>query len=157
MDCPWDSPGKNTEVSSHSLLQGNLPDPGIKPGSPALQADSLPFEAPGKPPCENEMWKCTKPHQIGADRTSPVVQWLRIHLAMQGPQVQPLVWEDDTCYKATKSMSHNYRSRYPRAHAQQQEKPSQCDTHALQLESSLCLLQLEKASSQQQRPSAANK
>ena len=28
---------------------GDLPDPGIKPGSPALQADSLPFEPPGKP------------------------------------------------------------------------------------------------------------
>ena len=28
---------------------GNLSDPGIKPGSPALQADSLPFEPPGKP------------------------------------------------------------------------------------------------------------
>ena len=27
----------------------NLPDPGIKPGSPALQADSLPAELPGKP------------------------------------------------------------------------------------------------------------
>ena len=26
---------------------GNLPDPGIKPGSLALQADSLPSEAPG--------------------------------------------------------------------------------------------------------------
>ena len=25
------------------------PDPGIKPGSPALQADSLPAELPGKP------------------------------------------------------------------------------------------------------------
>ena len=34
---------------------GDAPDSGIKPGSPALQADSLPFEAPGKPPCENEM------------------------------------------------------------------------------------------------------
>ena len=28
---------------------GNLPDPGIKPVSPALQADSLPVEPPGKP------------------------------------------------------------------------------------------------------------
>ena len=28
---------------------GNLPDPGIKPGSPALQADSLPSEPPGSP------------------------------------------------------------------------------------------------------------
>ena len=26
-----------------------LPDPGIEPGSPALQADSLPSEPPGKP------------------------------------------------------------------------------------------------------------
>ena len=28
---------------------GGLPNPGIKPGSPALQADYLPFEPPGKP------------------------------------------------------------------------------------------------------------
>ena len=30
-------------------LPGDLPDPGIEPGSPALQADSLPSEPPGKP------------------------------------------------------------------------------------------------------------
>ena len=29
-----------------SLLQGDLPDPGIEPRSPALQADSLPTEPP---------------------------------------------------------------------------------------------------------------
>ena len=28
----------------------DLPDPGIEPGSPALQADSLPSEPSGKPP-----------------------------------------------------------------------------------------------------------
>ena len=28
---------------------GDLPDPGIEPRSPALQADSSPFEPPGKP------------------------------------------------------------------------------------------------------------
>ena len=28
---------------------GDLPDPGIKPGSPALQADSLPAKLQGKP------------------------------------------------------------------------------------------------------------
>ena len=39
--CAWNSPGKNTRVGSHSLLQGNLPDPGYKPRSPALQADHL--------------------------------------------------------------------------------------------------------------------
>ena len=28
---------------------GDLPDSGVKPGSPALQAESLPTEPPGKP------------------------------------------------------------------------------------------------------------
>ena len=30
--CPWDSPGKNTRVSSHALLQGISPTPGLSPG-----------------------------------------------------------------------------------------------------------------------------
>ena len=51
--CLWNSPGKNTVVGSHSLLQGNLPNPGIKPASPALQMDSSPSEPPGKPPEES--------------------------------------------------------------------------------------------------------
>ena len=32
---------------------GYLPDPGIEPGFPALQADSLPSEPPGRPLCFN--------------------------------------------------------------------------------------------------------
>ena len=84
-----DSPGKNTGMGCHALLQGIFPtqgsnpglphcrwipyhlshqgsprilkwvpyspspadlsDPGIKPGSPALQADSLPADLPEKP------------------------------------------------------------------------------------------------------------
>ena len=47
--CPWDSPGKNTGRGQPFPSPGDLPDPGIKPGSPALQADSLPPESPGKP------------------------------------------------------------------------------------------------------------
>ena len=39
--CPWGSPGKNIGVGCHSLLQGGLPNSGIKPGYPTLQADSL--------------------------------------------------------------------------------------------------------------------
>ena len=31
------------------LSPGDLPNPGIEPGSPALQADALPSESPGKP------------------------------------------------------------------------------------------------------------
>jgi len=33
---------------------GYLPDPGIKPRSPALQADSLPSEPPGKPETQDD-------------------------------------------------------------------------------------------------------
>jgi len=44
-----DFPGKNTGVGCHALLQGiSLIQAGIKPRSPTLQADSLPFELPGK-------------------------------------------------------------------------------------------------------------
>ena len=41
------SPGQNTGVSSLTPL-GDLLNPGIEPRSPALQADSLPAEPPGK-------------------------------------------------------------------------------------------------------------
>ena len=41
-------------------------------------------------------------------RTSLVAQWLRIHLPMQGTQVQSLVREDPTCCRATKPVHHNY-------------------------------------------------
>ena len=40
--------------------------------------------------------------------TSLVVQWLRIHLPMQGTQVQSLVWEDSTCRGTTKPVCYNY-------------------------------------------------
>ena len=33
---------------------------------------------------------------------SLVVQWLRVHLPVQGTQVQSLVWKDPTCHRATK-------------------------------------------------------
>ena len=46
--CPWDFPGKNTGVGSHPLLQRIFQAQGLEPGSPALQADSLPSEPPGK-------------------------------------------------------------------------------------------------------------
>ena len=46
---PWDSPGKNTGMDRLSLLQGDLPNPGIEPRSPTLQVDSLPAESQGKP------------------------------------------------------------------------------------------------------------
>ena len=49
---PWDSPGKDTRVGCHALLQGIVPKPGIEPASllsPALQARSLPAKPFEKP------------------------------------------------------------------------------------------------------------
>ena len=46
--------------------------------------------------------------QKEAKRASLVVQWLRIHLPMQGTRVRSLVWEDPTCRGATKPVSHSY-------------------------------------------------
>ena len=50
------SPASSVEFARHEYWHGlpfsspgYLPDPGIEPGSPTLQADSLPSEAPGNP------------------------------------------------------------------------------------------------------------
>ena len=43
--CPWDSPGKNTRVGCHALLQRIFPTQ----GSPTWQADSLPLSPQGSP------------------------------------------------------------------------------------------------------------
>ena len=50
--CPWGFSGKNTGVGCHFPPPGDLPNSGIEstsPASPALQADSLAVEPPGKP------------------------------------------------------------------------------------------------------------
>jgi len=51
--CPWDSPGKNTVVGCHFLLQGIFPTQGSNPGLLCLlhwQVGSLSLGPPGKPP-----------------------------------------------------------------------------------------------------------
>ena len=49
LPCSWNSPGKNTGMCCHSLSSVDIPEPEIEPGSPELQADSLPSKPPGKP------------------------------------------------------------------------------------------------------------
>ena len=48
MKFSWNSPGQDTGVGS-LFPSLNLPNPGIEPRSPSLQADSLPAEQQGKP------------------------------------------------------------------------------------------------------------
>ena len=45
---PAEPPEKPMNTEAHPFSR-DLPNPGIKPGSPAVQADSLPSEPPGKP------------------------------------------------------------------------------------------------------------
>ena len=47
--CPWDSPRQEYWSGLLFPSSGDLPDPGIEPGFPVLQADSLLSETPGKP------------------------------------------------------------------------------------------------------------
>ena len=72
------------------------------------------------------------------------IQWLRIHLPMQGTWVLSLVWEDSTCHGATKLIGHSYWAHTPqlpkpawsRRSALQQERPWQWETHTPQAERS---------------------
>ena len=59
--CPWDSPGKNTGELPFTS-SGNLPNQGIEPRSPALQADALTSE----PPCIYEQSLCIKLSQFSS-------------------------------------------------------------------------------------------
>ena len=50
--CPWNFPGKDTEVGCHFLLQGIFPTQGSNPCLSCIlhkQTDSLPLVPPGKP------------------------------------------------------------------------------------------------------------
>ena len=53
---------QNTGVGNFSLLQGNLPNSGVKPRSPTLQAGSLPPELPGKLPFHGRTTAKPKPN-----------------------------------------------------------------------------------------------
>ena len=52
---------------------GELPDPGIKPRFPALEADSLPSESPGKP---------MEDGNVGLDAVVCVCVCVRVHVPM---------------------------------------------------------------------------
>ena len=69
-----DSPGKNTGIGSYSSRPcpppGDLPDPGIEPGSPALQANSLPAELPMKLHIYIYVYICKLITKIRSDNTA---------------------------------------------------------------------------------------
>ena len=48
---------------------GDLPDPGMEHGTPALQADALPSEPPGKP--QDELFLIWEPVPFGIKKDNP--------------------------------------------------------------------------------------
>ena len=82
-----DSPGKNTGVGCHALLQGIFPTWGSNPGLPYCRRILYHLSHQGSPMSPKELsfesWAWT----------SVAVQWLRLHWTIQRTQVQSLVWE----------------------------------------------------------------
>ena len=114
-------------------------------------------------------------HKVCAREASLVVQWLRIHLSMQGTPFGSLIRESPTCHGAAEPVHHSYwvcilerenhncpahllqllKPACPGTRAPQQGKPLQPEACAPQLECSPCSPQLEKACVHQWRPSTA--
>ena len=53
------------------------------------------------------IWQLLCQLLIGIVGASLVAQWLRVCLPMQGTWVRALVWEDPTCRRTTRPVSHN--------------------------------------------------
>ena len=94
--------------------------------------------------------------------TSQVVRWLSICLPTQGTRVPSLVWEDSIHGGATKPVCRDYwahmppllKAVCPKASAPQEKPPPRWKVYTPQLESSPHSPQLEKAHTQQRRPSS---
>ena len=65
--CTWDSPGKNTGVSCHFLLQGTFLTQGSNPGLPHCRQFSWPSEPQGK-----EVWVKNFPVFIPLSNLGPI-------------------------------------------------------------------------------------
>ena len=112
--CPWNYPSKNTGVFfSRGSSPGDLPHPGIKPGSPAFEAESLLSQLPRK--LTHTHTHTHKEKQERRDRawgnfvywysqkclgvTFLMVFWLRLCTPNAGGPVRSLVRElDPTCH-----------------------------------------------------------
>ena len=79
-DCPEKSPGKEYWSGLPCPFPGDLPDPGIKLGSSALQADSLPSELREKPIIAKRWKQHTRPQaDEWVNRMWYITQWNIIH------------------------------------------------------------------------------
>ena len=90
-------------------------------------------------------------HQSCTFKTSLVVQWIRIHLPLQGTWVQSLVREDSACHRRLKPTHHNDWAWAPKACALRKRSPAMRGL-CTATKCSPCSPQPEKAREQQLRP-----
>ena len=147
---PWDSPGKNTGVGCHFLLQCMKvkSENEVTQSCPTL-SDPMDCSLPG-----------SSAHGIFQAR---VLEWGAMafsSLPVQEAQIWSLALEDPICHRATRPLCHHYWARDPKLLSPcaattgptclelvpQQKKLPQREAHALQL---------EEAWAQQHKPSRA--
>ena len=80
----------------------------VWPSLPLLFTVGLFLGAPFRLPITEGLFACLRTFFKFENRTSLVVQWLRIHLPMEGTRVQSLVQQDSTYCGATEPVSYNY-------------------------------------------------
>ena len=94
---PWNSPGQNTGVGSRFLFQGIFPTQGSNPGLPPCRGILYPLSHQRILKGNFQMPPTTGPLKTPSQGTPVVVQWLRLHLRMQGVWVRSLVRELRPC------------------------------------------------------------
>ena len=97
--CPWDSPGKKPGVGAMPFSR-DLPDTGIKPQSPALEADCLPSEPPGTQPSTDLNFPTGNP------------QWVEF------PEIKPRDMEGGYCLPSSLPTVNHVRRVRPRNRTQ---------------------------------------
>ena len=77
-----DTPGKNIGVACHFPSPGNLPNSGIEPRSPEMQADSLPTELQGKPSWTVYSLELSRPEYWSAR----ILEWVAFPFSRESSQ-----------------------------------------------------------------------
>ena len=95
---PRNSPGQNTGVVCHALLQGIFLTQGSNPGLPHCQADSLPAETLGKPKNTGVGSLCLSPRDVpdpGIEPGSPALQADSLPADLSGKHTHTTLYKTD--------------------------------------------------------------
>ena len=82
----------------------DLPDPGMEPGSPTLQADALPSKSPGKPQTVKNLPAIPETRILSLDWEDPLEEGMATHssiLAQRNPMDREIWWA--TVHEVSKS------------------------------------------------------